>query len=143
MTADRPLDIAVATPADRLAVRRLIDAAALSVTDVALPECLAAGTVLLARRRRPVGTIVLTPPARDRDDTPLDGGAHIVAIAVRRAQRDQGIGTALIDAAADRWMPLTARYAPRVRAFWASVGFDATRTEDGRYWGSLASATSV
>ncbi len=143
MTSDRPLDITVATPTDRLAVRRLIDAAALSLADVALPECLAAGTVLLARRRRPVGTIVLTTPARDRNDTPLDGGAHIVATAVGRAQRDRGVGTALVDAAADRWTPLTARYAPGVRPFWDSVGFGAIRTGDDRYWGSRASPTSL
>jgi len=143
MTSDCPLDIAVATPADRLAVRRLIDAAALSLTDVALPERLAGGTVLLARCRRPVGVIVLTTPARDRDGTPLDGGAHILAIAVRRARRDQGLGTELVTAAADRWTPLTARYDSAVRPFWTSVGFDAIPTEDGRYWGALASETSV
>lgn len=51
-------------------------------------------------------------------------GEEIDAVAVRRSRRDQGIGRALVDAAADRRNRLVAAFDPRVRPFWESLGFD-------------------
>jgi len=53
----------------------------------------------------------------------LDGD-HIDAVAVRRRRRGQGIGTALVDAAASRTDgPLVARFRAGVRPFYDSLGF--------------------
>jgi len=50
-------------------------------------------------------------------------GAEIRAIAVRRQRRGQGIGTMLVDAAAERRDRLVAEFDERVRPFWESLGF--------------------
>lgn len=66
-----------------------------------------------------------------------DGG-HIEAIAVQRRRRGQGIGSALIAAAAERWRPLSADLDADVRPFYENAGFEITvREEDGRYRGRL------
>lgn len=63
-------------------------------------------------------------------------GAEITAVAVRRRRRDQGIGSALVEAAADRRERLVAEFRPDVRPFWAALGFDIEPTgESGRYRG--------
>lgn len=51
-------------------------------------------------------------------------GAHIEAVAVRRKRRGQGIGSALVRAAADREGTLAAAFDPVVRPFYASLGFE-------------------
>ena len=51
-------------------------------------------------------------------------GEDITAVAVRRRRRGQGIGTQLVAAAADRRERLVAEFDPRVRPFYASLGFD-------------------
>lgn len=66
------------------------------------------------------------------------GTAEIEAVAVRRARRGQGVGTALVGAAADRYDRLVAGFDGRVRPFWASQGFDIeVGSEPGRYVGQL------
>lgn len=63
-------------------------------------------------------------------------GDRITAVAVRRRRRDQGIGTALVEAAARRRRRLVAEFDPRVRPFWDSLGFDARPADEpGRYRG--------
>jgi GNAT superfamily N-acetyltransferase len=65
----------------------------------------------------------------------LDGD-RITAVAVRRRRRDQGIGTALVEAAADRRRRLVAEFDARVRPFWDSLGFDVAPAEEAdRYRG--------
>lgn len=51
-------------------------------------------------------------------------GEEITAIAVRRRRRDQGIGTALVDAVRDERDELVADFDAGVRQFWESLGFD-------------------
>lgn len=51
-------------------------------------------------------------------------GREITAIAVRRRRRGQGIGTALVEAAAERHDELVAEFDERVARFWRSLGFD-------------------
>ncbi|SNZ15758.1 N-acetylglutamate synthase, GNAT family [Natronoarchaeum philippinense] len=106
-------DVRPATDEDRLAVRRLLDAAVLAVERV--DERLDAGDVLVAVvDGRVVGVAVLDP----RSD-----GAHIDAIAVRRRRRGRGVGTALIEYARTKYGPLTAAFDADVRSFYESLGF--------------------
>ena len=72
---------------------------------------------------RVVGTLVLD-------------GDHVDAVAVRRARRGRGIGTALVEAAVDRRGRLTADFDSCVRPFYESLGFEVERRE-GRLWGEL------
>jgi GNAT superfamily N-acetyltransferase len=66
-------------------------------------------------------------------------GEEIPAVAVRRRRRDQGIGTALVDAARDRPGRLVAEFDERVRPFWESLGFAVENAGvEGRYRGTLA-----
>ncbi|MFB6078732.1 MAG: GNAT family N-acetyltransferase [Halarchaeum sp.] len=142
---------------DALAV---LDAAMLDVERDRLHALAAAGRVLVAVRDDGdaiLGAIVVADgterhdgaqDATDREQhgptasgqcDPLEGG-HVVAIAVRRARRARGIGTALVAAAAERWRPLTADFAPRVGAFYEKLGFDVRERDDGRLRGRLDGA---
>ena len=117
--------VRVATEPDRVAVRRLVDGAALSLAEVSLPTRLVAGDVLLAtQRKHPQGTLVAT---RDPQET------HIVAVAVRRRRRGHGIGSALVEEAATRWAPLRATCAAAVVAFWRANGFQLTGVDGDRH----------
>lgn len=120
-----------ATGEDRLAVRRLLDAAALSVPP--LPPRLADGDVLLAEREdRAVGTLVLVSP-RDAPawarEAETDG--HVAAIAVRRPRRGRGIGTALLERAGERGR-LTAAFDADLLELYRGAGFDVLDRADGR-----------
>ena len=98
------------------AVRGILDAAMLRVEDAALEE----GTTLVAAvEGRLLGALVLD-------------GEEIVAVAVRPGRRGQGVGTALVEAAAaDRRERLTAGFDPGVRPFYESLGFE-IECDDGR-----------
>ncbi|PSQ42746.1 GNAT family N-acetyltransferase [Halobacteriales archaeon SW_5_68_122] len=90
------------------AVRGILDAAMLRVEDAAIEE----GTTLVAAvEGRLLGALVLD-------------GEEIVAVAVRPGRRGQGVGTALVEAAAARRERLTAGFDPGVRPFYESLGFE-------------------
>lgn len=66
---------------------------------------------------------------------------RVAAIAVRRRRRGAGIGTALVEQAADRAQArghdcLTAAFDPGVRPFYAALGFR-IRRRDGRLHGTV------
>ncbi|WP_135363096.1 GNAT family N-acetyltransferase [Halosimplex halophilum] len=70
-------------------------------------------------------------------------GAEIDAVAVRRRRRGQGIGRALVAAAADRYDRLVAEFDAGVRPFYESLGFEiepTTGDEPDRYRGVLCGA---
>lgn len=115
-----------ADPGDRLDVFRLLDAANLETDPDEVTDRLDDGTVLLAGGDPPAGVLVARP---------TDGGAHVEAIAVRKARQGRGIGSQLVLAAADRWGTLTAEFDPAVRPFYESLGFAVEPTGDGRLWG--------
>ena len=118
-----------ATDEDRLAVRRLLDAAVLAVENV--DERLGAGDVLVATADgRVVGAAVLDP----RPD-----GAHVEAIAVQCRRRGRGVGTALIERARSEYGPLTAAFDADVRPFYESLGFaiEPMAGEQERFEGKL------
>ncbi len=105
-------------------VLNIIDGAALRVDVDDLRERIASGDVLVAvEEGRVLGTLVLD-------------GDRVAAVAVRRGRRDQGIGAALVEAAADRRDRLVAECDARVRPFWESLGFDIEPAEEpDRYRG--------
>jgi GNAT superfamily N-acetyltransferase len=97
------------------AVRGILDAAMLRIEDAAPEE----GTTLVAAvEGRILGALVLD-------------GEEIVAVAVRPGRRGQGIGTALVEAAAARRERLTAGFDSGIRPFYESLGFE-IECDDGR-----------
>lgn len=85
---------------------------------------------------RVVGALVAAPLGAEHVDADeaAAGGAHIEAVAVRLRRRGQGIGTALMEDAIDRWRPITAEFVPGLRGFYEKLEFEMT-PEDGRLKG--------
>ncbi|GGL46606.1 GNAT family N-acetyltransferase [Halocalculus aciditolerans] len=122
------LTVRAAAPDDALDVLRVLDAAMLETTAETVERRISEGTVFVAEAdERVVGALVAVP---------RDVGGHVEAVAVRRRRRDQGVGSALVDAAHDRWTPLTAEFDPHVRPFYESLGFEVEANGD-RYRGRL------
>jgi GNAT superfamily N-acetyltransferase len=115
-----------AAVADLPDVLNVVDGAALRVDVDSLRERIASGDVLVAvEEDRVLGTLVLD-------------GDRIATVAVRRGRRDQGVGTALVEAAADRRDRLVAAFDARVRPFWESLDFEVEPADEpDRYRGVL------
>lgn len=95
--------------------RSILNAAMLAVDDGTVQR----STVLVAvDEGRVLGALV------------LDGEA-IDAVAVRPGRRGQGVGSALVEAAASRREAVIASFDPGVRPFYASLGFDVDCGEGG------------
>jgi GNAT superfamily N-acetyltransferase len=78
--------------------------------------------------------------ARDRDDRILGvlvlDGKEVIALAVRRRRRGQGIGAKLVATTREQRGELVAEFDERVRPFWESVGCTVDDIdESGRYRG--------
>ena len=117
-----------ATPGEVADVLGVLDAAALATDHDRVRESVAAGSTLVAVRdgrdtdppsETVLGALVLV--GIDRED---DGASEIDAVAVRRGRRAQGIGSALVAAAADRRDRLVAEFDAGVRPFYESLEFD-------------------
>jgi GNAT superfamily N-acetyltransferase len=117
-----PVAVREATPDERHAVMNVLDGAMLEVeTDRVASD--ATTTLVACEGDRVLGALV------------LDGEA-IAAVAVRRARRGQGIGTALVEAAAARRERLVAEFREEARPFYESLGFEVRPAdEDGRVHG--------
>ncbi|WP_049900568.1 GNAT family N-acetyltransferase [Halococcus agarilyticus] len=108
----------------------VLDGAALAVEADAVREAIDRGAVLVAvADGRVLGACVLD-------------GREITAIAVRRARRDQAIGTRLVEAAAERYVTdedeLIAEFDRGVRPFYESLGFAIEPADEpGRFRGRL------
>ena len=135
-----PADVTVepATPDDRLDVLRILDAAMLETDADAVDDRIAASDALVARSTRTggvVGALVAVRPDPDR--------LHVDAVAVRRARRGRGIGSALVAAAVDRGESdpaveaVTARFDAGLAEFYEALGFavDADGAAAGRRTG--------
>lgn len=118
------MDVRTADIEDLPAVMAVLDGALLSVDIERVRAGIDRDDVLVVDAGGAIlGTLVLD-------------GEEIVAVAVRRQRRDQGIGTTLVEAAADRRDRLVAEFDPRVRPFWESLGFEIEAVEDSdRYRG--------
>jgi GNAT superfamily N-acetyltransferase len=125
------MEVRPADPGDLPAVATVLDAAMLA-TD-GLGERLDAGDVLVAAEEgRVLGALVVEPPATAPAWARGQGtDAHVAAVAVRRRRRGQGLGSALVRAAADRGR-LTAAFDADLRPFYEALGFGTVGREDGR-----------
>jgi len=119
------MHVRTATIDDLPAVLNVLDSAVLQVGIEDLKRAIDTEGVLVAisEEGTVLGALVLD-------------GAEITAIAVRRRRRGQGIGTALVEAAARQRDELVAEFDRRVAEFWRSVGFDIEPlTESDRFRG--------
>lgn len=117
------ISVRPATAEDYVAAMAVVEAALLAVDAGTVRRSIAEAQVIVATSGgRVLGVVVLD-------------GSHVEAIAVRPARRGQGIGTALIEAAAERHDRLTATFASAVRPFFAAVGFASVPLADDRWWG--------
>ena len=116
-----------ATSEDLPAVMTVFDSALLETDVETVRAAIDRGDVLLAvRTDRILGACLLV-------------GEEIDAIAVRQKRRDQGIATALAEAATEERDRLVAEFDARVRPFWDSLGFEIEPIGDDRYRGILES----
>ncbi len=142
--------VRTATPDDLVPVMRVLDGSLLDVEAGTVEERIDRGAVLVAvadgdTAGRVVGALVLDAPephpAAPRPEEQAPETRHAEAVAVRRRHRSSGVGTALVEAAAERCDYLTAEFRGEVRPFYESLGFDIEREgesgEDGseRYHG--------
>lgn len=113
-------------------VMNVLDGGALEVDADRVRDGIDDDRVLIAADGdRVLGALLLTPEG-------TAGTAEIEAVAVRRARRGQGLGTALVRAAADRHDRLVAGFDERVRPFWTALGFEIEPGDrPGRYRGTL------
>ena len=140
----RAVQVRVADADDHLGVMRILDGAMLSTSAERVRERIDDGEVLVAT----VGESESLATSRSQDDGDAVGvpagalvrdGDRVTAVATRRRHRDRGIGSALIAAALETRGRLVATFDPRVRPFYASLGFDieAVADGDGRLRGTL------
>lgn len=150
--------IRVAGPRDHLGVMRVLDGANLECDASVIERRIENGMVLVADDdSRIIGALVAVPRTNGdgTDDAESDGaeiadaesdgessetasalGAHVEAVGVRLRRRGQGIGTALMRDAADRWRPLTADFYPGLSGFYEKLDFDIEKRE-GQFRGVL------
>jgi GNAT superfamily N-acetyltransferase len=122
------MDIRPAVADELPAVMAVLEGALLEVDTEVVDAAIEADRVLVADDGGPVvGALLL------EDDIPTDG-ARVDAVAVRPGRRDQGVGTALVGAAADAYGRLVAEFDAEIRPFWVSLDFDVQpSTVPGRY----------
>lgn len=122
--------VRAATPDELASVLGILDGAALETDADRVRAGIERGDVLVAMPDDAAGE------SADTTGTPVGAlvldGAEIANVAVRRRRRGQGIGTALVEAAADRREVVVAECDADVAAFYESLGFEVKSLEDGR-----------
>ena len=113
-------EIREATVRDLPDVMNVLDGAVLEADAAAVRDRIADDAVLVA--------VVGDDPERVLGALVLDGD-HIDAVAVRRRRRGQSIGTALIEAAAERRDRLTAEFDADLGPFYEKLGFEVESDE--------------
>lgn len=123
------MEVRDAGPDELPTVMTIFDAGLLETSADAVEAAIEAGRVLVATVDGAVLGVIWV------DATTADS-ALIEAVAVRPGRRGQGVGTALVEAAAERYGGLTAEFEADVRPFWESLDFTVqSATEPGRYVG--------
>lgn len=138
MTRAAGIRVREATAAERADVLNILDGNALATEIEQVTDAVTGNDALVAvTSDRATDSAVAQGSADERilGALVLDGN-EIGAVAVRRRRRDQGIGTALVEAASQRRDRLVAAFRPGVRPFWDALGFDISRRSDtDRYRG--------
>lgn len=120
------------------AVLNVLDGGFLQTDYEATESAIETGDVLVAVEESDTGDEQSADSAEILGALVLDG-EEVVAVAVRRRRRGQGIGSALVDAARNRHERLVVHFRESVRPFWESLEFDIESTdEDGRFRGVLS-----
>jgi GNAT superfamily N-acetyltransferase len=101
-------EIRAAVPSEYVTARSIFEAALLEVDRALLRRSL---VLLACEDDRILGALILR-------------GSEVEAIAVRPGRRGQGIGSMLINEAANRRPYLSAGFDPDVRPFYTALGFD-------------------
>lgn len=126
-----PSDIVVrpANPGNLPAVMNILDGGALETDISVVRDAIETGQVLVAiaddagSHSRHLGAVVLNEQ-------------EVHAIAVRPRRRNQGIGTALVEAAQQREGRLVAEFDTALLEFWRSCGFEIEEFGNGRFRGT-------
>ncbi|MFC7056945.1 GNAT family N-acetyltransferase [Halovenus salina] len=127
------MEIRLAAPEERPAVRGVVDAGLLELDSERLSTAIEHDEVLVAvsETGTVVGALVLEE-------------AEILAVAVRKGRQGQEIGTKLVEEAATHHNTLSAEFHERVRPFWESLGFEITTAgQANRYRGELSTFKRV
>lgn len=111
----RAVAVRPATPDEYVTARSIVEGALLTLERGRLAR---SSALVAVDGDRIVGALVLD-------------GCEIDAVAVRPGRRGQGVGTALVEAAADRRPSLSAGFDPSVRPFYIALGFE-VRCSGGR-----------
>ena len=128
MGADAGVAVRPATADELPAVCNVLDGGLLEVDADVVSGAVDDSDVLVAVREAPRSAPILGALVLD--------GEEILAVAVRRRRRGQGIGSALVEAALEDRDELVAGFDERVRPFWKGLGFEIEDAEDaGRYRG--------
>lgn len=140
------VEVREARPDEFVGAMRLFEGVLLAV-DAGAVRSAAAGdtgaTLLVADDGGPVAGALYAEPSLPDDEPPPSGiptdATHVVAVAVRRRRRGEGIGRALVGAAARRVDALTAAFDPDVRPFYDALGFEVVGDGDEgtRLWGVM------
>lgn len=117
------MTIRTGRPEERPAIMNVLDGADLAVSPTRVEELLATDHVLVSESES--GTVIGALVA-----VPRSSGAHVEGIAVRPGRRGQGVGSALLEAAAARWDRVTADFEPGLGEFYRTNGFEVTSTGD-------------
>lgn len=129
---------ALETDADQTRERIEHDDVFVAVRDTSDGETAEAAASESDSGRQPIlGAVVLVEPEAG---TAASNTAHIDVVGVRRRRRGQGIGGALVQAAAKEYDRLTAAFDQGVRPFYESLGFTVEPAESegtDRYRGDL------
>ncbi|MES3162254.1 MAG: GNAT family N-acetyltransferase [Halorubrum sp.] len=119
-----------ASDGDRLDVLRVLDAAMLETDAERVADRIDAGDVFVARFERTGGVVGALVASRKEDGEQSEETLHVDAVAVRRARRGRGIGSALVEAAIDRGRAdpgtdrVTVVFDGSLAGFYADLGFE-------------------
>jgi len=116
---DQDVTVRQAAPDEHAAAMGVLDAAVLEVDAGAVLERIPEDVLVAVEDDRVLGALVLA-------------GDEVEAVAVRPGRRGQGVGSALVEAAAERRGRIVAEFDDGVRPFYEALGFEVESGGNGR-----------